>query len=97
MTIFDGNEIRQLAMRIGTDDNANDNDDEVAAANGNNVCMQCKLDKCVYAQRAMRCAYERNDCEKCLRSNNQKLFSVRKMAVDKFLQDKGAQTKERKK
>ena len=67
MKIFDGNENRQLTVRIinvgKIDDNANrddNDDDENDAANGNNVCIQCKLDKCVNAQRAIRCAYERN-------------------------------------
>lgn len=39
----------------------------------------------------IRCIYERNVCEKCLRSKNQKLFNVRKMAVDKFLEENNCQ------
>lgn len=59
---FDGNEIRQLAMRFVIDNNDDDDDvnDDAVTFNGNNVRMQCKLDKCVNAQRAMRCMYERN-------------------------------------
>lgn len=69
MIIFDGNENRQLAVRIvnvGKIDDSDDNDDDDGdnddndAAIGNNVCMQCILDKCVNAQRAIRCTYERN-------------------------------------
>lgn len=41
--------------------------------------------------RTIRCIYERNVCEKCLRSKNQKLFNVIKMAVDKFLQENNRQ------
>lgn len=37
--------------------------------------------------RTIRWIYEQNVWEKCLRSKNQKLSNVRKMAVDKFLQE----------
>lgn len=64
MMRFDGNEIRRLATRIVIDDNDNDSNDDTdavaVAAIGSNVCMQCKLDKCVNAQRAIRCMYKRN-------------------------------------
>lgn len=73
---FDGNE---------NDGKIDDDDNDENVANGNTVCMHCKLDKCVSVQRAMRWTYERNVWEKCLRSNNQKLFNVKKIAVDKFL------------
>lgn len=101
MMLFDGNENRQVAVRfidvgkIDADDDVNDDNED--ATNGNNVCMHCKLDKCVNAQRAIRCTYERNVWEKCLRSNNQKLFSVKKIAVDKFLQENGVKQIWRKK
>lgn len=60
---FDGNEIWQLAMRFvidNNDDDVDDGNDDAVTFNGNNVRMQCKLDKCVNAQRAMRWMYERN-------------------------------------
>lgn len=64
MITFDGNDSRQLAVRIINEGKIDDDDNDIVDANdddanGINVCVQ--LDKFVNVQCEIRCAYERNN------------------------------------
>lgn len=92
--ILNANERKMLVVVCGTIKNDNDENRlavlviSVSIDGGKIEWISIKFG----TARTIRCIYERNIWEKCLRSKNQKLSKVRKMAVDKFLEENNRQT-----